>query len=205
MIISHKHKFIYFKAPKVAGTSTEYFLENFCGDDDLVTSIVPVESLTHTPRNVIQGLKRHTSPNDLFTNYSNHFQLDVIKNYRLVCGTRNSWDRVVSSFCMGQKRRSTDFNFKDWLLTLHKPRCIYNFSLVNNCCLITDWLNQESLEKDLRAFCDSLNICHSNTKLICAKKYNNKHYTEYYDDETRDFVAKKYAIDIEFFGYKFGN
>ena len=30
MIISHTNKFVYFKAPKVAGTSTEYFFEEFC-------------------------------------------------------------------------------------------------------------------------------------------------------------------------------
>ena len=39
MIISHRHKFIFLKAQKVAGTSVEVALAQHCGEDDIVTSI----------------------------------------------------------------------------------------------------------------------------------------------------------------------
>ncbi|MEX2597190.1 MAG: hypothetical protein WEC59_09715 [Salibacteraceae bacterium] len=39
MIISHKHKFIFVKTKKTAGTSVEIALSKICGDDDIITPI----------------------------------------------------------------------------------------------------------------------------------------------------------------------
>ena len=37
MIISHKHKFIFLKTIKTAGTSIQAALEEHCGKDDIIT------------------------------------------------------------------------------------------------------------------------------------------------------------------------
>ena len=41
MIVSHRHKFIFIKSRKTAGTSVEIALSRFCGDEDIVTPIRP--------------------------------------------------------------------------------------------------------------------------------------------------------------------
>jgi hypothetical protein len=43
MILSHKHKFIFIKGEKVAGTSAEIALSRFCGPGDIITPITPID------------------------------------------------------------------------------------------------------------------------------------------------------------------
>jgi len=43
MIISHKHKFIFIKTRKTAGSSFELMLSTICGPDDVLTPLSPEE------------------------------------------------------------------------------------------------------------------------------------------------------------------
>src|ERR1700710_1539191 len=43
MILSERHKFVFIKGMKVAGTSAEMALSTLCGPDDIVTPISPVD------------------------------------------------------------------------------------------------------------------------------------------------------------------
>jgi hypothetical protein len=65
----------------------------------------------------------------------------------------------------------------------------------------------ENRENDLEYISKKIGISIDSkihTRKVQVRDKNKKHYTEYYDDETREIIAEKYAKDIEYFGYKFG-
>jgi hypothetical protein len=61
----------------------------------------------------------------------------------------------------------------------------------------------ENIKSDFEEICNRLRI--TPMELPNENKSDLMHYTKYYDsDYTREIVAEKYAKDIEYFGYKFG-
>ena len=201
-MISHKHKFIYIHVPKCGGTSLRGKINPYCE--------IRANSNFGT-------YNYHKSVKDL----KNHF-IDKKWNwstYTKIAPVRNPWDRTVSLWAFGNRRKllSITANGKeqntcnDFTAWLHSNCAFLDrhwgyTTMIRDPkgeVLIDDFIRLENFQEDFNIICDKLGIPHQ--KLPHKNKTKHKHYTEYYNDETRQIVAEKYVKDIEYFNYKFEN
>jgi len=199
-MISHKHKFLYIHIPKCGGVSIKNALKN-------------------------NEVKRDLLHNDL-NNKRLIKQEDKLKKYFKFSFVRNPWDRMISLYHYFSQFKESRVFYSDNINIIKKTQ---DMSFLDFCTKknwqkmhngfhfkpMTDWISNdsgslsldyigrvESLQKDFDIICDKIGIPHQ--ELPRKNKSKHKHYTEYYDDETKQIVAEKYAKDIKHFGYKFG-
>tara|TARA_B100000902_G_scaffold396316_1_gene456997 strand:+ start:781 stop:1473 length:693 start_codon:yes stop_codon:yes gene_type:complete len=229
MIISHSHKFIFIKIPKTAGTSIVNYLEPYLnqefrdldlGDHEAMRDTCNTDYDIYKP-GIISILKEN--------NLNQHFDLSDYFKFAFV---RNPWDVRLSRYFYlrnteiaynTKKNLSTDnsalsLDFKSWCFKgdwfpprnhgwrKNPPKTEggqIGFLQNDNFEIDIDYIGKfENLQEDFNNICDQIGI--AKKKLPHHNKSKHKHYTKYYDDETRQMVAKEYIKDIEYFGYKFG-
>ena len=61
----------------------------------------------------------------------------------------------------------------------------------------------ENLQNDFDYACEKIGIPKKKLPHM-VKSENRKHYTEYYNEKTKSIIANKYAKDIEYFNYRYG-
>lgn len=135
MIISHKHKFIFLKTRKTAGTSIEISLSRYCGKDDVITPITPEDEkirqkLNIYPQNYSFGNRKNTlfkilkklnlkKPSYLYPISGYHFLShspgtyvknivgdEIWNSYFKFCFDRNPWDKTISKYFWDQRDKN---------------------------------------------------------------------------------------------------
>jgi hypothetical protein len=196
-MISLKHKFIFIHIPKCGGTTLEKILiDNSC------------------------IFRRNTWPHNLKLKYPlNHCTLDDIEESKVLhpnfdkfysfTFVRNPFSRLVSEYFYLKGRMKLSDDTKKELIHLANNKS-ESGAMGNHFIHLHKFINHkinfigklENFQQDFNIVCDKVGI--PRQELPYSNKTNHKHYTEYYDEETRQIVAEKYAKDIEYFGYEFG-
>ena len=194
-MINHDKRYIYIHIPKTGGSSVE---EQLLLEDGVVVD----RPLRFMPKDI----------RDKYTigsfGGSQHFPMykfdeSVQKEYFCFTFVRNPYSRVVSEYKWQQRELKKTFKcFEEFL---EKSANVPWHDLPQH-----EFINQnvnyigrfEKIQKDFNIICNKIGI--PKQKLPHKNKTKHKHYTEYYDDVTREIVAEKYAKDIELFGYEFG-
>jgi len=96
-IISFKHKFIFIKTKKTAGTSLEVHLAAHCGPLDIVTRISPGNP-DHLPRNFEDGGVRYF--NHMSAHQVRELQPGPFQEFFKFCFERHPVDKCLSHFSM---------------------------------------------------------------------------------------------------------
>ena len=193
-MIDHKNKFIFIHIPKTGGSSIESIFH---------PSIITKTGICKDIPN------KHYTLDSLLKN--KEIELSKFFSFSFI---RNPWDKILSHYLFfikgGFDHRGSFFNFvKYYCDTNHKgwknndflPQ--FNYLSLDNSLAI-DFIGKfENLQEDFDVVCDKIGVARK--QLPYTNKTQHKHYTEYYDDETREIVAQKYAKDIEYFGYEFNS
>ena len=195
-MINHKHKFIFIHIPRTGGTSIEKHF-GYNGD----------------PAWWGGDGKKHWNLNQ----YKEALSNEQFDNYFKFTFIRNPWDIVISNY-MDRGWYSSPVQGRGGEIGYHSGKKLsyflehYQPAAHEYGDSFFDYFNPKQIDfigrfenrvKDLNFISKKIGI-NLNSRTVARRCVNKKHYTEYYDDETREIVAQKYARDIEYFGYEFG-
>ncbi len=227
MIVSHKHRYIFVKTRKTAGTSIEIALSVDCGPDDIITLKVDEKIKSNlrykesqnnqiNPKGIIDHLKglfgfdRSYNPHIPANKIRKILGEEIFSNYHKFCVVRNPWDRVVSTY-FWRLKNSDFFNldvgttFTDFIEQSDSEILSdkHLFTLADKS-IVDTVIRYENLDSELNNTLSQIGL--PAAKLPNAKsgaRASKAHYSTYYDEKSLEKINQICAWEIEKFGYTF--
>lgn len=233
MIVSHKHKFIFLKTRKTAGTSVEIALSKVCGRDDVITRFgrTPTDDRDEVTRGTAGG---RPSQNDALPLYAftpkeakdfllrgrrapiatAHFtaartqrlvRKEVWNTYRKFAIERNPWDAMVSMYYFVTRDGLRDWTFDEFLASEQAKRLAGNWDnyAIGDQVVVDRVIRYENLAEDIADVAEWLGIGEVELPRAKGGIRRSSGYRDMYDDAQRERVAAMTSRTIAKFGYEF--
>jgi hypothetical protein len=226
MILSHRHRYIFIKTGKTAGTSIEIALSKYCGPSDVITPIDPQDEAIRTDlgypgrQNCRVPLKRYSTLDWLMALYhrrwlafynhasawhiKEHVELEVWKSYFKFCFERNPWDRVVSYYYWrygGRPRPPISEFVQSGEANVVKGFELYTIAgeIAVDCVY-----RYERLGEAMEEIRDRVGLPETPSLPRAKSSYreDRRSYREILSDQDRYKIAKVFAREIAHFGYE---
>lgn len=205
MIVSHKHRFIFFAVPKTATHAIRQALQQHMGPEDWEQQTLFGRQSLPIPEiaNIRHG---HVSARQI----EPHLSTEVWKTYFKFGFVRNPFDRFVST-CFFLNRHDANFSnsavqFMKHCLTVERFRQRVlvkpQSEILTNASgeIAVDFVGRyENLQHSYDEICERIRI--PTTDLTRRNPSEHATYAEYYDDELREVVATFYNDDLRIFSY----
>jgi hypothetical protein len=185
MIVSFSRKFVFVHTPKTAGESITLALCPFLSADDVVLCPPRHEQPPGFERP--RGAYKHARLAHLRASFGFGPAIADFYSFGFV---RNPWDRIVSYYQFLSRR-----NFARHVETGNPYHPCWHWTKD------LDFVGRfESLEADFSHICRRLGI---SAELPHVNATERGPYRQYFDEVTRDIVARRYADDLREYGYEF--
>lgn len=225
MIVSHSRKFIFIKSAKTAGTSLEAALSNYCGGDDVVT---PLGDYSVNRDETGQWVHQAMNPGD-FQQHDWGITIrdkvgpEIWNNYFKFSIARNPWDRVVSLFTWKARNDPALRPQKHFYHRLGIPfdelqetRKLFSefvkgdwktndrFYIIDGELCVDFIIRYEHLTDDFQEVCGKIGVPRIELpRLKVGFRPGQYHYSQYYDQESKEIIAERHQHDLRLFGYQF--
>jgi len=207
MIVSHRHRFIFFAIPKTGTHSLREALRPHLGEDDWEQCNLFVQR-----RSPIEPLARFRHGHLGVTDVKPHLPEEVWRDYFKFAIVRNPWDRFISLAFFRRSRSRRFLREPEGPLKrlAGRPRLTERLLGRPQHWFVSDGSGQpvvdyvgrfESLQTSFDEICDRIGL--PRTELSVTNNSPHEPYRTYYDDDLRSIVAERYAEDARMFGYSF--
>ena len=226
MIISHKHKFIFLKTRKTAGTSIEIALSKFCGADDIITPILGADERKRRelgfrgPQNYRIPVKfyqksdwsnliKRRQPKQFFNHAEAAFiqanlKKDIWQSYFKFCFERNPFDKAISRYYWGTRDHEPRPSIGSYLESL-ETKFVSDWKVYTiDHKIVADFVGRyENLTDDLTTIADKLGLSGELTlpKAKGGHRTNRKHYSQILDEHARFRIERVCAKEMATFDY----